>query len=143
MLIPTITLFDKLIFNPEIKPKNSTKFTNLRNLTSSPRRKNMVSSANCRCDILTLSLPTSNGSITLKSSALAIKRLRTSTTRIKRKGDKGSPCLKPLDALKLPSGLPLIITEKFTEFKHPPIHFLHLTPNPFLSNTKSKKSQST
>jgi hypothetical protein len=33
----------------------------------------------------------------------------------KRIGDKGSPCLRPLDGLKKPEGVPLIITAKEEE----------------------------
>lgn len=40
---------------------------------------------------------------------------KQSTTRVKRKGERGSPCLRPPEALILPLGLPLMIIEKFGE----------------------------
>lgn len=64
--------------------------------------------------------------------------LRESITLIKRKGDNGSPCLRPLDALVLPLGLPLIIIEKLVEEMQPQIHCLHFVPIPLIFNNSSR-----
>ena len=42
---------------------------------------------------------------------LNINLLKTSKTMVKRKGDSGSLCLKPLDALNQPLGPPFINTK--------------------------------
>ena len=59
----------------------------------------MVSSANCRIDILVLFLPTKKPSVNPFSSALNISLLNTLATKVRKKGERGSPCLNPLDAL--------------------------------------------
>jgi hypothetical protein len=41
--------------------------------------------------------------------------LKASITITKRKGDKGSPCLKPRELLKKPNRLPFTRTKKHTE----------------------------
>jgi hypothetical protein len=44
------------------------------------------------------------------SLAKLINLLKLSAIRRNRKGDKGKPCLKPLEALKNPKGVPLMST---------------------------------
>ncbi|GMP75754.1 hypothetical protein CsSME_00032733 [Camellia sinensis var. sinensis] len=77
------------------------------------------------------------------SLAKSIILPNTSATKINKNGDKGSPCLRPLDAWKKSPALPFTIIAILQDDKHPQIHFLHLTPNPFLSKTKPTKPQST
>ena len=77
--------------------------------------KKMVSTANCKRDTLVLSLPTmklSNGPL---SSFLVIILLRISTIRVKRKGERGSPCLNHLVALTQPLILQLTKIAKLIE----------------------------
>ena len=73
----------------------------------------MVSSANSNKDIVVLSLPTIKPSIKPLSSALVNILLMTSTTMVKRKGERGFPCLKPLVALTHPWAFPLTRTAEF------------------------------
>jgi hypothetical protein len=56
--------------------------------------------------------PTSNPARSPQLVAQSIKRLKVSMTMTKSKGDKGSPCLRPLELGKKPCGLPLIRIEK-------------------------------
>ena len=53
------------------------------------------------------------------SLASMIKRLSPSITSMKRKGDKGKPCLIPLEEVKNFEGVPLIRTAKFAELRYP------------------------
>ena len=69
------------------------------------------------------------------SFALIIILLRTSATKVKRKEEKGSPCLKPLVALTQPFTFLLTMIAKLVEDKHPLIQDLHFGLNPFLSST--------
>ena len=97
----------------------------------------MVSSANCNKDTLVLSLPTKKPSVIPVSSALIINLLRTSATRVKRKGERGSPYLNPLEALTQPFAFPLTKIAKLEEDKQPLIHDLHPLAMAFLHITKS------
>ncbi|KAM7482120.1 hypothetical protein LguiB_006703 [Lonicera macranthoides] len=109
--------------------------TKLPIFSSSLERKKIVSLANGRCDKHVFSVPIEKPSTNPLFFALSIIRLRTSDTNTNKKGDRGSPCLKPLEALKFPLGFPFINSKKLTEDKQPRIHFLHLLPNPFSFNT--------
>lgn len=62
---------------------------------------------------------------------------------IKKNRERGSPCLKPLDALIHPLAFSFTKIEKLVEDKQPLIQDLYLVPNPFLSSTWSRKPQST
>ena len=79
----------------------------------------MVSSANCSKDTLVLSLPTKNPLVSTVSFALNNNLFRTSATKVKRKGEKESPCLKPLEALTQPFAFPLTRIAKLDEDKQP------------------------
>ena len=79
--------------------------------------KKMVSSANCSKDTLVLSLPTKNPLVSTVSFALNNNLFRTSATKVKRKGEKESPCLKPLEALTQPFAFPLTRIAKIDEDK--------------------------
>ena len=57
---------------------------------------------------------------------LFINMPKPSTTNINKKGDNGSPCLRPLDGLKLGTRATICIPNKLEECKEPFIHFLHL-----------------
>lgn len=49
---------------------------------------------------------------------------------VKRNGESGSPCLRPLEVEKKPLGDPFRIMEKWAVDRHPKIHFLHREPKP-------------
>ncbi|MFS8026037.1 hypothetical protein Hanom_Chr16g01482211 [Helianthus anomalus] len=61
--------------------------------------------------------------------ALVITTSNASIARMNRKGDKGSPCLNPLCNLNSDVGDPFTNTEAQLDFKHAPIHFLHVIGN--------------
>ncbi|RVX07737.1 hypothetical protein CK203_022004 [Vitis vinifera] len=77
----------------------------------------MVSSANCKWEIVVLLLPTVKPSNNLLFLTLNINLLSTSATILKRKGDSGSPCLKSLGALTQPLALPFTGIAKEREDK--------------------------
>ena len=97
----------------------------------------MVSSANCKWEIVVLLLPTVKPSNNLLFLTLNINLLSTSATILKRKGDSGSPCLKSLGALTQPLALPFTGIAKEREDK-PLIQVLYVELNPFLSSTWSR-----
>lgn len=70
--------------------------------------------------------------------------LRQSLTMMKRKGDNGSPCLRPFVALifLLGQGWPVIIIEKLEEDIQPLIHLHHVSLNPLTLRVRWRKSQS-
>ena len=68
-------------------------------------------------DTLVLPLRTMKPSTRPLCSTLIIILLRTSTTMVKRKSERGSPCLKPLVALTQPSAFLLTKTTKLVEEK--------------------------
>lgn len=61
--------------------------------------------------------------------------LRECAAIVKRKGERGSPCLRPLEAEKKPLGVPFRRMEKWAVDRHLEIHFLHKEPNVFLAIT--------
>ncbi|KAJ0941107.1 hypothetical protein HanRHA438_Chr02g0090851 [Helianthus annuus] len=52
---------------------------------------------------------------------------RTSIAMMKRRGEMGSPCRRPLLKENSPEGDPLISTEPFPEDRHPFIQSTHLS----------------
>ena len=64
-------------------------------------------STNYSKDTLVLSLPAVKPLVNLIFSTLIIILLRTSAIKVKRKGERGSPCLKPLVALTQSFAFPL------------------------------------
>jgi len=54
-------------------------------------------------------------------------------------GDKGSPCLRPLELEKKPEGSPLIKIEKRTMDMQKETHFLHLLGNLIFSRISKRK----
>jgi hypothetical protein len=56
--------------------------------------------------------------------------LKPSTTRSKRNGERGHPCLKPLFEVKKGEATPLINTTKETEVMQAIIHLMKGTSNP-------------
>ncbi|KAL4571480.1 hypothetical protein LXL04_018241 [Taraxacum kok-saghyz] len=62
------------------------------------------------------------------STALLTARLRPSITRVKRKGDIGSPCLNPLSILNSGVGDPLTRTDIALDEKQAFIHPLQISP---------------
>lgn len=97
------SLFKKLIFKPDTTLKH--RRIALMFLIWSPSTSQNIkeSSVNCEC----LALPTS-----------MILWLRTSLKSTKRKGESRFPCLRPLEAAKNPSGVPLINTVKEVKQAH-------------------------
>jgi hypothetical protein len=69
--------------------------------------------------------------------------LKTSITRRKRRRERGSPYLIPLELLKKPTGDPLINIEKRTEEIQDLIQLHHLAPKPILSKMYKRHSQLT
>ena len=136
-------LFSKFIFKPNSWQK--TKRISLRFCWKSIEafEKKAVSPSNCNRDTVVLSLPTRKPSVKPLSSILVNILLRTSTTMVKRKEERGSPCLKPLVALTQPLTFLVTRTAKFVKESQPLIHDLHLVLKPFLSRTWSKKLQLT
>ena len=63
---------------------------------------------------------------------------RPSIARIKRKGDSGFPCLKPLVGLNVEDGESLIIMEKKGEDMREKIQEIHCQEKPKASKTLSK-----
>ena len=59
-----------------------------------------------------------------------IKRLRPSMTSMNSRGDKGQPCLMPLDAPKNFEGVPLTSTAEFVDVKHPIIQLTLIRGTP-------------
>lgn len=93
-------------------------------------QKIMVSSAYWRWEIWSSPLLTSIPSHRFISVPLEITRLRHSTTRSKRKGDKGSPCLRPRFNLNGGVGDPLRRMDAEAEEIHEMIHFLQVAGKP-------------
>ena len=67
--------------------------------------------------------------------------LKPSMAIINKYGERGSPCLTPLDIENSFVGEPLMMPDDLDEFKQPRIHILHLFPNPICARTESKYSQ--
>lgn len=63
-------------------------------------------------------------------SALISILVKMSATRLKSKGDKGSPCLKPFSGLKY-----VLFSSWILTHKDPPLTKFHDLANPFLSKT--------
>ena len=128
-----ISLLFRLIFKPE-KASNHIK-VHLKHINCSDlaSQKIIVSSAYNRWE-MTISLPslspTLHLEIKLSSTARFSKQLRTSIPITKRYGDRGSPCLRPLELRKNPVGEQLNMTEKEVVEIHQLIHLIHFEPNP-------------
>ena len=100
-------------------------------------RKKVVSSTNCKQEIVVLILPKRKSSNNLVPFTLNIL-LKTLPAMVKRKGDRGFPYLKPLVALTHPLVLSFTKITKFLIDEHSLIQVLHLGLNRFLSSTWSK-----
>jgi hypothetical protein len=74
--------------------------------------------------------------------SLNINLKNTSEPRIKRKGERGSPCLKPLFGVNKPKGLLLIKIEKEEEDMHNLIQFIQIGWKPSLSMMARRNSHS-
>jgi hypothetical protein len=68
------------------------------------------------------------------SVAFCRRRLRGSMARMKRRGDKGSPCRSPLPCWIGCSGTPLSITVEVEEERSDVIQLIHLVGNPLCAN---------
>jgi hypothetical protein len=67
--------------------------------------------------------------------------LKASMTTTNRRGDRGSPCLSPLELLKKLDGEPLTKTEKRTEEMQCDIQETHFSPKPHLFSMYNKNFQ--
>ena len=76
-------------------------------------------------------------------SALVINQLSPSMISINRRGDRGQPCLIPLDTWKNFEGVPLISTTKFADSTQPMIQFTKVQGIPICKSTSLKKDQLT
>lgn len=77
----------------------------------------------------------------LSSIAAEILLLRPSTIRMKRKGDKGSPFLIPLEGLKVGEGAPLTRIETKDEETNDRIHWVQVGWNPNARRTPLRYCQ--
>ena len=72
--------------------------------------------------------------MTPNSLALNMSEPNASMTVVNRKGDRGSPCQMPLEALNNFEGDPLTKTEKDVVEMHSRIHLCQVSPKPNLRN---------
>ena len=105
-------------------------------------QKRMESPAKRRWEMLT-SRPMEKPVMNPSSTIFLNIRLRTSITRRKRRGERESPCLKPLELLKNLEGEPLTGTEKRTKEIQALIQLHQRLPKPILSKIYTKHSQFT
>lgn len=141
-LIPNICGFWLFTFWPDASSKRFMQEKRFLMSSSLCEENKIVSSANWRWLICKLLRPIVKPWMWELFYALVKIRLRQSATRMKKKGESGSPCRRPLEARIFPRSLPLIMMEKFGEETQPRIHLLHLSPNPLAFKIKSRKSQS-
>ena len=68
----------------------------------------------------------------MKPPSIALFKIleNTSIAKIKRKGERGPPCLRPLELWKKPVEVPLIRTKNRNEDIHHFIHLTHFAPKP-------------
>ena len=128
-------LLSRLTLSQDIYSNTNKIILRVCNSSAYALKKKIVSYANCRWDTLVLFLLALKPSNNLLPSTLNIILLNTSTTMVKKKTDKGSPCLSPLIALTQPLAFPFTRIAKVTKDKQLPIQVLHLRLNPFSSNT--------
>ena len=106
-------------------------------------QKIILSSAKRRCD---MQGPYGQAATPCRSPLLVAWRRRDYNPfaqNKKRKGDIGSPCLKPLVGVIWPLGFPLILIEYVTEVTQSIIVFTHLAENPIFSMISFKHPHST
>lgn len=95
VLMPRISLLWKLTWSPKANWKRMRFFLTFRRWSRFWGVKIIVSSANWRWVIEGPFLQTSTPFQKFRPGAFLISRFKTSHTRTKRRGDKGSPCLRP------------------------------------------------
>lgn len=124
--------FFKLIFNPDAAWKHRTMHLRWRRLLMLSWQKKRISSAKNRWEnfIGWPFIPTGIPSNRPNDRAYETSLLRASIIMMSNKGERGSHCLKPLEALKNLGGPPFIITAKLVEEMHSLIQLLHLQPKP-------------
>ena len=96
-LMPTKELFSILM-----RPNTHKMSLRLCNSSQLAFKKTIVSSTNLRRDTLVLSFPNKKPSKTPCSSTLTTILIKTFVAMVKRKGDRGHPCPRPLEPLKHP-----------------------------------------
>ena len=79
---------------------------------------------------------------TMRSLDAAVRKIRatTSKARMKRRGERGSPCLRPLLACIQLSGSPLTIGAALLIWRMALIQEHHLDPNPLCLRSVRRKS---
>ena len=82
-----------------------------------------------------LASPTENPDMNPPSTAPEIILLKASITKTKRRGERGSPCLRPLDGLKGLDGEPLTKIDKLEEVTKATTHLTQLWSNPYAIRT--------
>ncbi|KAM7527936.1 hypothetical protein LguiB_031346 [Lonicera macranthoides] len=116
MLTSKSLLFVKFSFNPDIEQKTNN-ITKLLNLRSSPNKKKIVSSVNCKCNASTISLPILNPSITPYSIAFSTNLPKQSITIVNKKRKEWITLSQYLVAPNFPPRCPFTKIEKLTEDK--------------------------
>lgn len=117
-----------LFRRPETSPKSSRRTFRFSISVESGFTKNATSSANR--EILNLKFPIPRGEITLDCSASFMILLSGSIAMMKRKGERGSPRLRPLACLMGCPGMPITSTFELDFWKSVEIPFLLLVPKP-------------
>lgn len=92
---PIIELLWKLTCRPEASWKEIKAFLTFIRYSNFGGQKIIVSSAYCKCEIFVPSLHIAMPSHRFWPTAFWMSRFRVSATRLKRKGDRGSPCRNP------------------------------------------------
>lgn len=140
---PTKELLWKLTCKPEARWNNTRTFLMLSRYSRLGGQKRIVSSAYWRWVIFKPPFSTSTPSHSFIAVAFWITRLRVSTMRSKRKGDKGSPCLRPRWSLTGGVGEPCMRIEAAAFMVHAFIQPFHRVGKPICRSVHSKKLQET
>lgn len=109
----------------------------------SGEEKTRVSSAYCKWDTFDPARHISIPSHRPNEIDFWNRRLKGSTARLKRKGDRGSPCLRPRYSLKKSEGEPLIKIAADADIVQERIHSLHFNGKFICSITQSRYFQET
>src|SRR5438270_10873147 len=112
-----------------VKYRNSTRINlSFRRDFLSALQNTRISSANNRCEIFGCIFRLI-GLSCFKIIAVSNLMLRHSITKTNKYGERGSPCLMPLDELKDVEGMPLIDTEKVGAWIHSLIQLIQVCGN--------------
>lgn len=120
--------FCMFIFRPETDSKHFTISIKKLALWSDHSLLKIASSANWRCEIWIYDSPMRTGWKMPLETDSSIIICKASIVRMKRKGERGSPCRSSLSMLNSPVGLPLTRTDTLVELRHLAIQRLHFSP---------------